>query len=94
MILLVPAGAQIRRGPPSRGRHVTSSAVDAALHDVVLSRRDVRAVAYDTIDRWLGAWVERTPAPSSAEEEGREGGHADHDDEGAQHPRREAPADR
>ena len=49
---------QIRRWAPSLGRHVTTVAVQDALHDVVLSRPDVRAVVYDEIHRWLTAYVE------------------------------------
>jgi alpha-beta hydrolase superfamily lysophospholipase len=85
---------QIRRWASSVGRHVTSVAVEGALHDVVLSRREVRAVAYDTIERWLDAWVERSPAQDSAQEEHGQGGHADDDDEAAQHRRREPATDR
>ena len=50
---------QIRRWASSVGRHVTSIAIDGAMHDVVLSRPDVRATAYAALDRWLDAWVER-----------------------------------
>jgi alpha-beta hydrolase superfamily lysophospholipase len=85
---------QIRRWASSLGRHVTSIAIDGALHDVVLSRREVRAVAYDAVDRWLDAWVERSPAPGSAQQEGDQRGHADHDDEAAQDDRREPATDR
>ena len=49
---------QIRRWASSVGRHVTSIAIDGAMHDVILSPRDVRAVAYAQIDTWLTAWVE------------------------------------
>jgi alpha-beta hydrolase superfamily lysophospholipase len=55
---------QIRRWASSVGRHVTSVAIEGAIHDIVLSRPDVRARAYDTIATWLGAWVE--PASSAA----------------------------
>ena len=49
---------QIRRWASSVGGHVTSVAIDGAIHDVVLSRPDVRARAYDAIATWLAAWVE------------------------------------
>ncbi|GGD25823.1 alpha/beta hydrolase [Nocardioides daphniae] len=49
---------QIRRWAPSVSRHVTSVVVDDAMHDVVLSRPPVRAVVYEELDRWLGAYVE------------------------------------
>lgn len=55
---------QIRKWASSVGRHVTSVAVDGAIHDVVLSRPEVRATAYAAIETWLGAWVE----PSAVDE--------------------------
>jgi alpha-beta hydrolase superfamily lysophospholipase len=55
---------QIRRWASSVGRHVTSVAIEGAIHDIVLSRPAVRARAYDTIATWLGAWVE--PEASAA----------------------------
>jgi hypothetical protein len=33
-------------------------AIEGAVHDVVLSRPDVRAHAYDVLGTWLEAWVE------------------------------------
>jgi alpha-beta hydrolase superfamily lysophospholipase len=48
---------QIRHWASSVGRHVTSIAIEGAIHDVVLSRPEVRAQAYAAIDTWLGAWV-------------------------------------
>jgi len=48
---------QIRRWSVAVGRHVTYVAVPGAVHDVVLSRREPRARAYDEIERWLGAYV-------------------------------------
>ena len=65
---------QIRRWASSVGRHVTSVAVEGAIHDIVLSRPAVRAAAYDVLGRWLDAWV-----PLSGEERD-EGGHADEGD--------------
>ncbi|WP_104106526.1 alpha/beta hydrolase [Nocardioides sp. 616] len=49
---------QIRRWAPSLGRHVTSVALVGAIHDVVLSRAEVRREVYSTLDRWLAAFVE------------------------------------
>jgi len=49
---------QIRRRATAVGRHVTYVAIPGARHDVVLSLPEVRAHAYDVIDRWLGAWVD------------------------------------
>ena len=63
---------QIRRWASSVGRHVTSVAIEGAIHDIVLSRPDVRATAYDTIATWLEAWVE----PGS-DEQGDESGQPD-----------------
>ncbi|QBR91100.1 alpha/beta hydrolase [Nocardioides euryhalodurans] len=50
---------QIRRWSPALGRHVTYVAVPGARHDVVLSRPDVRARAYDELERWRTAYVDR-----------------------------------
>jgi alpha-beta hydrolase superfamily lysophospholipase len=50
--------AQIRRWATSYGPHVTYIAVEGARHDVVLSRDEPRARAYDAISTWLGAWVD------------------------------------
>lgn len=49
---------QIRRWSTSVGPHVTYAAVPGAVHDVVLSRSEPRARAYDEIERWLGAYVD------------------------------------
>ena len=49
---------QIRRWASSVGRHVTSIAIEGAMHDIVLSRPEVRAQAYAAVDTWLGAWVD------------------------------------
>jgi alpha-beta hydrolase superfamily lysophospholipase len=51
---------QIRRWASSVGTHVTSVAIEGAIHDVVLSRPGVRAQAYDALDTWLTAWVEES----------------------------------
>jgi len=48
---------QIRRWAPVIGRHVTVVSVPGARHDVVLSRPDVRARAYDELDRWVTAYA-------------------------------------
>ena len=55
---------QIRHWASSVGRHVTSIAIEGAIHDVVLSRPPVRKRAYDVLGRWLEAWVE-APADRS-----------------------------
>jgi alpha-beta hydrolase superfamily lysophospholipase len=65
----------IRRWASSVGRHVTSVAIDGAIHDVVLSRPAVRAAAYDVMGRWLDAWVD---VPGS----GEQGHQRDDPDEG------------
>ena len=57
---------QIRKWASSVGRHVTSVAVEGAIHDIVLSRPEVRAAAYAALDTWLRAWVE--PGQSSVVE--------------------------
>ena len=60
---------QIRRWAPKLGRHVTIASIEGALHDVILSRREVRERAYDEIDRWMTAYVETEadrPAASAA----------------------------
>jgi alpha-beta hydrolase superfamily lysophospholipase len=78
---------QIRGWASSIGRHVTSIAIDGAMHDVVLSRPPVRARAFDTIATWLAAWVEPGVEPGvgvSAPHERHEGRHADGDDQHAQ----------
>jgi alpha-beta hydrolase superfamily lysophospholipase len=49
---------QIRQWAGVLGGHVTSIAVDGALHDVTLSRDFVRKQVYDELDRWLSAYVE------------------------------------
>ena len=54
--------ARRRADPPlglvASARHVTSIAVEGAIHDVVLSRPAVRAQAYAPIGTWLRRWVE------------------------------------
>ena len=74
---------QIRRWASSVGRHVTSIAVEGAIHDVVLSRPEVRATAYDAIGTWLDAWVPPSTAPGGSGEQDDEGGEPDHGDHGA-----------
>ena len=49
--------AQIRQWSPAVARHVTIASVEGAMHDVVLSRPDVRARVYDELDRWHAAYV-------------------------------------
>lgn len=48
---------QIRRWATAIGHHVTYVAIPGAQHDVVLSRPDVRARAYDEIRLWADAYV-------------------------------------
>jgi alpha-beta hydrolase superfamily lysophospholipase len=50
---------RIRRRAPLLGRHVTLAQVEGAMHDVTLSRPDVRKVVFDEIDRFLTAYVDR-----------------------------------
>jgi alpha-beta hydrolase superfamily lysophospholipase len=40
------------------GRHVTLAQVDGAMHDVTLSRPDVRKVVFDEVARFLTAYVD------------------------------------
>jgi alpha-beta hydrolase superfamily lysophospholipase len=49
---------QIRRRAPLLGRHVTLAQVEGAMHDVTLSRPDVRSAVFDEIDRFLTAYVD------------------------------------
>ncbi len=49
---------QIRRWATSFGPHVTYVALEGARHDVVLSREEPRARAYDAISTWMTAWVD------------------------------------
>lgn len=48
---------QIRKWATAVGRHVTFAAIPGAVHDVVLSRVEVRRLAYEEILRWLDAYV-------------------------------------
>lgn len=50
---------QIRRWATAIGGHVTYAAVPGAVHDVVLSRPEPRARAYEEIRLWLDAYVLR-----------------------------------
>ena len=50
---------QIRRWATAVGPHVTYAAVPGAVHDVVLSRPEPRARAYEEIRLWLDAYVLR-----------------------------------
>ncbi len=47
----------IRRWAPAIGQHVTSVALHDARHDVFLSLPDIRAHAYETLDRWWTAYL-------------------------------------
>jgi alpha-beta hydrolase superfamily lysophospholipase len=48
---------QIRHWSTAVGTDVTYKAIAGARHDVLLSLPEVRGKAYDTIERWLTAWV-------------------------------------
>ena len=49
---------QIRRRAPLLGRHVTITQVDGAMHDVTLSRPEVRKVVFEEIGTFLSAYAE------------------------------------
>ena len=49
---------QIRRWASSLGQHVTSLAITDAVHDVILSRPEVRTEVYARLRTWLDAWLE------------------------------------
>jgi alpha-beta hydrolase superfamily lysophospholipase len=49
---------QIARHAPSLSSHVTIVRVPDALHDVTLSRAEVRERVFDELRRWLSAYVE------------------------------------
>jgi alpha-beta hydrolase superfamily lysophospholipase len=51
---------QIRRRAPLLGRHVTLAQVEGAMHDVTLSRPEVRKVVFDEVARFLTAYVDGT----------------------------------
>jgi len=48
---------QIRQWSTALGKHVTYAAIPGAVHDVVLSRKKARDMAYQEIDRWLSTYV-------------------------------------
>jgi len=48
---------QIRKWAHKLADHVTLVRIEGALHDVTLSRTDVRAVVFDEITRWSEAYV-------------------------------------
>jgi alpha-beta hydrolase superfamily lysophospholipase len=50
---------QIARHAPRLSTHVTIVRVPGALHDVTLSRPEVRDRVFDELRRWLGAYVDR-----------------------------------
>jgi alpha-beta hydrolase superfamily lysophospholipase len=52
---------QIRRRAPMLGRHVTLAQIEGAIHDVTLSRPDVRKVVFDEMARFLTAYVDGLP---------------------------------
>ncbi len=47
----------IRKWAHKLADHVTLVRVHGAMHDVTMSRADVRAKAFDEIGRWLDAYV-------------------------------------
>jgi len=49
---------QIRRRAPMLGRHVTLAQIDGAIHDVTLSRPEVRKVVFDEVAAFLSAYVD------------------------------------
>jgi alpha-beta hydrolase superfamily lysophospholipase len=49
---------QIRRQAPLLGRHVTLAQIDGAIHDVTLSRPEVRKVVFDEVAVFLSAYVD------------------------------------
>ncbi len=51
--------AQMRRWSTALGQHVTYVGIDGAMHDVFLSREGPRDRAYDEMERWLSAYVDR-----------------------------------
>jgi len=55
---------QIRRRATMLGRHVTLAQIGGAMHDVTLSRPEVRKVAFDEIGRFLSAYVDGQALPS------------------------------
>ncbi|NUS49843.1 MAG: alpha/beta hydrolase, partial [Nocardioidaceae bacterium] len=48
---------QIRRWAHKHTDHVTLVRVPGALHDVTMTRKEVRESAFDEISRWLDAYV-------------------------------------
>lgn len=50
--------AQIRQWAPSLGSDVTSVVIEGGLHDLALSREEVRKAFYDEIGRWLDTHVD------------------------------------
>lgn len=49
---------QIARHATALSRHVTLVQLEGALHDVTLSRAEVRERVFDELDRWLTAYVD------------------------------------
>jgi alpha-beta hydrolase superfamily lysophospholipase len=54
---VLDADAIARRGP-DLGRNVTVARIEDGMHDLFLSPRPARDRAYDTMGRWLAAWVD------------------------------------
>lgn len=49
--------AQIWKRVPDLGNHITLIKLDSAIHDVILSRREVRTLAFDEIARFINGYV-------------------------------------
>lgn len=64
---------QIRRWAPKISRHVTSVAVPGALHDVVLSRPEVRAAVYGHLGVWCDGVLEQAIGASAGRSDGSSG---------------------
>jgi alpha-beta hydrolase superfamily lysophospholipase len=61
---IVLDAVRLRRWSPALGTCVTSVAIQDALHDVTLSRPEVRAQVKEEITRWLSAYVPVRARPS------------------------------
>ncbi|MEV4630105.1 alpha/beta hydrolase [Micromonospora sp. NPDC049523] len=53
--------ADMARWAPMLGRHVTLVRFDGGLHDLTLSGPAVREQVFTELDRWVGAFLDRTP---------------------------------
>ena len=50
---------QMWRWAPRLGTHVTMARIEGAMHDITLSTEPARKAAFEEIDRWLDAYIER-----------------------------------